>query len=385
MNLTHTITDTTIIFDIPEISLIADSILRDILFWYADFWKTKIDLENYKIYNCENLKKSIFFDEYMDLVNKSKKLQNDYFWNFENKKDLEMLLPNSFLVKMNLILQKKDIKTALEIMFWANILEINYLAEKIFDNIKNEIEITIDFDKIKKEKNLKRELQNHIINSYWLEFDEEEMWLYQWIEDNEKVNIVFEWDFDNQICTSILYKNLNFEWFSIDECLDIIDDMDNSDKEVLMKLALGERQKFDKIPKVFWHSSIMFEIICDLKTIKDLQYLNNFSTLQYTSWVLWYDYLDNFEEKQLNNFKDDYDELMTKITFLSKKSATKNDEIFYYIWTLWHLSRITIELNPINLVWFFENKYENENTKKIVSECFKQFKKLSPIFSKFIR
>jgi len=46
---------------------------------------------------------------------------------------------------------------------------------------------------------------------------------------------------DAHICASILYENARAEGISYEEALDAVEEMDNTDKEILMRLYLQDR------------------------------------------------------------------------------------------------------------------------------------------------
>jgi hypothetical protein len=90
----------------------------------------------------------------------------------------------------------------------------------------------------------------------------------------------------------------------------------------------------------------------------------------------------------MEDFKKDYDEVMTRITILSKKIIKKNPYLSEYVCALGHLVRTTFEMNPGQLAYVIEQRttpWGHESYRRLFIEAFKQFEKISPIFSKFIR
>lgn len=246
--------------------------------------------------------------------------------------------------------------------------------------------IQINEYKIKKRQNLEKYIDDLFENE---KNNEEEIWLYQWIEDSDRVNIIFEWDLDDHICTSILFENTRKQWLSYDECMDIVNDMDNTDKEVLMKIYLEDRTKFDRMPRALQHSTVMFEYLCDFWAYRDIQRHRASSQLwQWATAIHWYDYPEYIDLPWMEDFKNSYDNIMTKATILAKKVIKDNSYLSEYTCALWHLIRTTFEMNPWQVAYVFELRttpWGHDSYRRLFIESFKQFKKLSPIYSKFIR
>lgn len=232
-------------------------------------------------------------------------------------------------------------------------------------------------------------LENYIDDLLSDEEDDEEIWLYQWIEDKDRVNIIFEWDLDTNICASILFENSRKQWLSYDECLDIVEEMDNSDKDVLMKLALWDRWNHDRMPKALQHSTVMFEYLVDFWAYRDIQrHRATYQLWQWATAIHWYDYPEYIDLPWMEEFKKAYDDVMTKATIIAKKVIKENSYISEYACALGHLIRTTFEMNPWQVAYVFEMRttpWWHDSYRRLFIESFKQFKKLSPIFSRYIR
>lgn len=233
-------------------------------------------------------------------------------------------------------------------------------------------------------------LENYIDDLLELdEENEEEVGLYQGIEDKERVHIIFEWDLDTNICASLLFEQARKQWLSYDECLDIVEDMDNSDKDVLMKLALWDRGNHDRMPRALQHSTVMFEFLVDFWAYRDIQrHRASYQLWQGTTSIHGYDYPEYIDLPGMEAFKDAYDEVMTKATILGKKVIKENAYLSEYVCALWHLVRTTFEMNPGQVAYVFEMRttpWGHDSYRRLFMEAFKQFKKLSPIFSRYIR
>ena len=241
-----------------------------------------------------------------------------------------------------------------------------------------------DFDIKRREK-----IENYISDLLWEDDENEEIWLYQGIEDEDRVNIIFEWDLDNHICASIIFENGRKEGISYDEALELVEEMDNSDKEVLMKLYLEDRWSHDRMPRALQHSSIMFEYLVDFWAYRDIQRHRASAQLwQWATAIHWYDYPEFIELDWMEEFKEKYDEVMTKATILAKKVVKENSYLSEYVCALGHLIRTTFEMNPGQVAYVFEMRTTpqgHQSYRKLFIESYKQFKKMAPIFSRFIR
>lgn len=241
-----------------------------------------------------------------------------------------------------------------------------------------------EFDIKRREK-----IENYISDLLWEDDENEEIWLYQGIEDEDRVNIIFEWDLDNHICASIIFENGRKEGISYDEALELVEEMDNSDKEVLMKLYLEDRWSHDRMPRALQHSSIMFEYLVDFWAYRDIQRHRASAQLwQWATAIHWYDYPEFIELDWMEEFKEKYDEVMTKATILAKKVVKENSYLSEYVCALGHLIRTTFEMNPGQVAYVFEMRTTpqgHQSYRKLFIESYKQFKKMAPIFSRFIR
>jgi hypothetical protein len=50
-----------------------------------------------------------------------------------------------------------------------------------------------------------------------------------------------------------------------------VEEMDNSDKDVLMRLYLQDRGEHDRMPRALQHSTVMFEYLVDFGAYRDIQ------------------------------------------------------------------------------------------------------------------
>lgn len=367
--------DENIIINIDKISLVSAISLQNNLYQVAEVQIIKSD--KIEMYQEDDIVLSESFEEY-------KKYGEELISFSQTNPELkDYLLPVAALVSVKISFQKNKTQKIIHLISALEVHEIR----NILWNIKKAFEtqnISWNFSENPLINQVK--LRKFISENYSNEYDEEQAGLFQWIEANEQVSVIFEWDFDNQIVTSLLFKNLSSEWLSVDESIDIVENMDNSDKDVLFRLSLWERKSGDILPYEFWHASLNFELTLDFFHYTKLK--NTFPyfwVLQNSFPILGYDYPEFLEKKEYQNIQAKFDELLTQITLFSQKIAFSEKNILFYLWANAHLVRTTVELNPIELVEFFEYKFEEKVLKDIQVELYKEFKKLSPIFARYIK
>lgn len=367
--------DENIIINIDKISLVSAISLQNNLYQVAEVQIIKSD--KIEMYQEDDIVLSESFEEY-------KKYGEELISFSQTNPELkDYLLPVAALVSVKISFHKNKIQ---KINHLISALEVHEIRNILW-NIKKAFEtqnISWNFSENPLINQVK--LRKFISENYSNEYDEEQVGLFQWIEANEQVSVIFEWDFDNQIVTSLLFKNLSSEWLSVDESIDIIENMDNSDKDVLFKLSLWERKKWDILPYEFGHASLSFELTLDFFHYTKLK--NTFPyfwVLQNSLPILGYDYPEFLEKKEYQNIQAKFDDLLTQITIFAQKIALSEKNILFYLWANAHLVRTTVELSPIELVEFFEYNFNDKIFTDIQAELYKEFKKLSPIFARYIR
>ena len=367
--------DENIIINIDKISLVSAISFQNNLYQVAEVQIIKSD--KIEMYQEDDIVLSESFEEY-------KKYGEELISFSQTNPELkDYLLPIATLVSVKISFQKNKTQKIIHLISALEVHEIR----NILWNVKKAFEtqnISWNFSENPLINQVK--LRKFISENYSNEYDEEQAGLFQWIEANEQVSVIFEWDFDNQIVTSLLFKNLSSEWLSVDESIDIVENMDNSDKDVLFRLSLWERKSGDILPYEFWHASLNFELTLDFFHYTKLK--NTFPyfwVLQNSFPILGYDYPEFLEKKEYQNIQAKFDDLLTQITLFSQKIAFSEKNILFYLWANAHLVRTTVELSPIELVEFFEYKFEEKVLKDIQAELYKEFKKLSPIFARYIK
>lgn len=214
-------------------------------------------------------------------------------------------------------------------------------------------------------------------------------WFFTWINDEDRVNIIFEWDLDTHILASIIFESGRVEWISYDEALEIVENMETSEKEYVMELALWSRWKFDRMPRPLQHSTILVEFLVDFWAYRDIQRHRATKQLwQGSTSIHGYDYPEYIDLPWMENFKENYDRVMTAWVELGRKVIKENVVASEYSCALWHLIRTTCEMDPGQIAYVIELRTTpqgHDSYRRLFLELYRQFKQLSPIFAKYIR
>ena len=304
---------------------------------------------------------------------------------------LRYLLPANVSTSLWASFSTRTLETHLSSMMSHPLDEVRFIAENmhkealklspgLLSHVKpNEFEIKS-----------RQKLEDYLDQIFDKEEDEqEEIGLYQWIEDSERVSLIFEWDLDNSICASILFNSSRKQGISFDEALEMADEMDNSDKDVLIKIALWDRWNFDRMPRSLQHSTIMFEYLVDFWAYRDIQrHRASYQLWQWATAIHGYDYPEYIDLPEMEDFKNVYDEVMTEATILAKKVVKENSYLSEYVCALWHLVRTTFEMNPWQLAYVLEMRTTpqwHDSYRRLFIQTYKELKKYAPIFARNIR
>lgn len=356
-----------------------------------------------EIINVQNKLIDIYLkhdDKIKDSLIKNKVINRDEFSSdraFENTLNAKMfdiiryLLPSNVATSLWASFSTRTLESHLSWMLSHELEEVRMIAESMhIEALKlspwllkhvwvNEYEI-----------NRRKKVDNYVAEFLKTTKEpEKEEGLFTWIEDENRVDIIFEWDLDNHICASIIFDSARSEWISYDEALEIAENMEFNDKHSLMEITLWDRWSHDRMPRALQHSTIMFEFLCDFGAYRDIQ--RHRATTQLWQWataIHWYDYPEFIDLPWMEEFKDDYDNIMTEVTILAKKVVKEDAYMSEYVCALGHLIRTTFEMNPGQLAYVLEMRttpWGHHSYRNLFLEAFDQLKKLSPIFSKYIR
>lgn len=304
---------------------------------------------------------------------------------------IRFLLPSNISTSLWASFSTRTLETHLSYMMSYPLEEVRFVAKsmheealKLSPGLLRHVWVS-DYDLTRREKLDKytEELFKALVEK------DEEKDFYQGIKDEERVNLVYEWDLDNHICASILFENARKESLSYDECMDLVIDMDDSEKEYIMKLYFWDRWNHDRMPRALQHSSVMFEFLLDFWAYRDIQ--RNRASYQLWQWataISGYDYPEFIDLPWMEKFKLAYDKVMTKATLLSKKIIKDNSFVSEYASAMGHLVRTTYEMHPGQLAYVIEQRttpWGHDSYRRLFLEAYKQLKEFAPIYSKFIR
>ena len=159
--------------------------------------------------------------------------------------------------------------------------------------------------------------------------------IYTGIPREERFNIISEWNLDNNILASILFDSWGEEGLSYAQSLDIVEHMEENQKQKLMEAALADRGKFDRMPRALQHATLMVEFLMDFGAYRDIQ--RQRATKQLWQWVTavhGYDYPEYIDLPGMEEFKQAYDQIMLEVTELAQKvSKDDKDDIWDGSWS----------------------------------------------------
>ncbi|MDA3855194.1 MAG: FAD-dependent thymidylate synthase [Candidatus Woesearchaeota archaeon] len=209
------------------------------------------------------------------------------------------------------------------------------------------------------------------------------------IEDCNRVKLISSDNLDNIIVASILYENSRKKGISFLDCQNRAEYLSQNVKEKIIEAELGDRGQFDRMPRTIRHGKIIFEFLTDAGAYRDYQRHRASPQLyQGMGAIHGYDYPEYMDLLGMEEFTKDYDEIMTKITNLSREVIKEEIYETEYIAALGHLLRTTFEMDPGQLAYIIELRttpHGHHSYRKLFQEVYKLVQLKAPIFSKYIR
>jgi len=233
----------------------------------------------------------------------------------------------------------------------------------------------------------KRKGVQEVVNDifYKKDFDE----INNGIENINRVKLVNSEMIDNIILSSILFEYSRNKGISFQDCVQRVEFMSDVKKQELMEAELGLRGQFDRMPRSLQHGKICFEFLCDFGAYRDIQRHRASSQLwQGATGILGFDYPELIDIDGLAEFKKDYENVMLKITNLSREIVKEFPYENEYVCALGHLIRTTFEMHPGQLAYVIEMRTTpqgHHSYRELFQEVFRQVQEVAPIFSKYIR
>lgn len=213
--------------------------------------------------------------------------------------------------------------------------------------------------------------------------------IHKGIEDCNRVKLVSSDNIDNIIVASILYENARRKGVSFLDCQNRAEYMGNHLKEKIIAAELEDRGSFDRMSRTIIHGKIIFEFLTDIGAYRDYQrHRASPQLFQGMSAIQGYDYPEYLDLTGMDEFKKDYDEIMTKISELSREIVKEEPYEIEYVSALGHLLRTTFEMDPGQLAYIIELRTTpqgHHSYRRLFQEVYKIVQKKAPIFAKYIR
>lgn len=213
--------------------------------------------------------------------------------------------------------------------------------------------------------------------------------IHRGVDDCNRVKLINAEDIDETIVASILYESARKKGASYVDCLNRAKYISTELKEKIISAELEDRGEFDRMSRTIQHGTIMFEFLTDFGAYRDYQrHRASAQIWQGVSAIHGFDYPEYMDLVGMENFKIDYDNIMTKITTLAREIVKEFPYEVEYVAALGHLVRTTFEMHPGQLAYVCELRTTpqgHHSYRKLFQEVYKQFKEKAPIFSKYIR
>ncbi len=209
------------------------------------------------------------------------------------------------------------------------------------------------------------------------------------IANKERVKLISHGDLDTNILASILFESSQTYGASYQECLKQVSQMTESEKKELMHIALSKRGVYDRMPRSIQHTTIQFEFLLDFGAYRDIQ--RHRATKQLRQWptaIHGYDYPEYIDLPGMENFKADYDTIMTKISEFANTHINEEPLALQYSIALGHLVRTSYEMDPWQLAYTLELRttpQSHQSYRRLMQEVYRIVKTKAPLFAQYIR
>ncbi|MDD3120670.1 MAG: FAD-dependent thymidylate synthase [Candidatus Gracilibacteria bacterium] len=295
-------------------------------------------------------------------------------------------LPNSVSTALGASFSTRTLETHLSWMLSSPLEEIRTIAQSMYEEgIKLSPGLLRHVKANDFEIKRKEELANYVRKN----FTNENLPFYKGIRDSERVQIVRYTDIDNEILASLVYYNARGVFYTFEECLEKVKTMSQTEKEKLMELALKDRGEFDRMPREIQHGAVLAQFIMDFAAYRDLQRHRATKQLrQGACGIIGYDYPEFVDEKGMEEYKAKYDEVMTEVTAFAKELVKEYPYATEYISAFGNLVSTTYEMDYGQVAYIAELRttpHCHQSYRTLTQEFFRQFSKIAPIYSKYIK
>lgn len=292
-------------------------------------------------------------------------------------------LPNSVSTSLGASFSTRTLEWHLTSMLSHPSEEVRVVAQSMYDEwIKLSPGLLRHVDKNEYEITKTEELHNYIKT---LKIND--LPYYKGITDEQRVAIVRHTDIDNEVLASFLFFNGRGVFHKFEECVEFAKNMNQEDKENLMKLALEKRWQYDRMPRELQHGTVLAQFLIDFWAYRDIQ--RHRATKQLWQWaysVIWYDYPEFIEE--MPEYKEKYDAIMQEVTEFGRELIKDFPYAAEYISAFGHLVSTTYEMDPGQVAYVAELRttpHCHHSYRRLNQEFFRQFSEIAPLYSKYIR
>jgi thymidylate synthase ThyX len=231
-----------------------------------------------------------------------------------------------------------------------------------------------------------REASDEVANKF---FDKSYGEIIKGLNSDEKVVLLSDCNLDDLIVASILFESSRVKGVSFKECQELVKTLSVNEKEEVMEKCLGSRGRFDRMPRALQHGTVLFEFITDFGAYRDYQrHRATHQIWQGVTGIHGFDYPEFIELDDMKVFKQDYDDIMTRITILSRKIIKKYPYDAEYVAALGHLVRTTYEMHPGQLAYVCELRTTpqgHHSYRDLFRQVYKVMLERAPLFMKYVR
>ena len=297
------------------------------------------------------------------------------------------LLPSGVSTCLGASFSARTCESHISEMLSSSLLEVRMIAKsmheealKVSEGLLSHVKVN-DFLSEKSDASL--EVANDIF--YRQEFGD----IISGIDDCNRVKLVKKDNIDDMVVASVLFENLRAKGVSFFDCMNRVELMNLTNKRRVIESYISGRGKFDRMPRALQHGSVIFEFLCDFGAYRDIQRHRASPQLwQGATAVHGFDYPEYMDLMGMDDFKKDYEDIMTKITELSRRIVLKLPYEVEYVCALGHLVRTSFEMHPGQIAYVSELRTTPQGHHSYVN-LFKQVYKImqqeAPLFMEFVR
>ena len=202
-------------------------------------------------------------------------------------------------------------------------------------------------------------------------------------KQNERVRLVeYDKEGENKILTALLYR---FSNYSYQELAKKVKNMDDQEKQDIIKTSLEKRGKFDSPLREFEHALYTFDILMDYGAFRDVQ---RHRMCAQTNPLLTADYGYEVPDEIIEaGFENDFKKVTDTAAEAYNKIAEKYPHEAQYLLPLAFRKRLLVSMNLREVFYFIglrSGKKGHISYRRIAQECWRQIKEVHPFIADFI-